>query len=282
MKIPYPWLCEYCDPGVGRGGDRRAAGDDRDRGRAGRGRRRPRRTASWSARWRPSSTPTPTGCGSAPSRAARASGRSSRRAQRRRRPDRRRGSPGARMPGGELRKAKLRGVASEGDDPLGLRAGDRRGRRRHPRPRARDRGRHCRWPRVRLRTEPVLELEVTPNRVATASASGALPGRTNAISAAPLAPEPWSEDAEAGGEGKARLRLGRGRGPRSLGPRFTARVFAGRPGRRPSPLWLQARLTAAGQPGSINNVVDITNYVMLLTAQPLHAFDLDKVPGGAL
>ena len=65
-----------------------------------------------------------------------------------------------------------------------------------------------------------------------------------------------------------------------LCPRFTARVFTdvtiG-----PSPLWLQARLTAAGQ-RPINNVVDITNYVMLLTAQPLHAFDLDKVPGGAL
>ena len=62
-----------------------------------------------------------------------------------------------------------------------------------------------------------------------------------------------------------------------LCPRFTARVFTdvtiG-----PSPLWLKARLIAAGQ-RPINNVVDITNYVMLLTAQPLHAFDLDRVPG---
>ena len=65
-----------------------------------------------------------------------------------------------------------------------------------------------------------------------------------------------------------------------LCPRFTARVFEDvKIG--PSPLWLKARLTAAGQ-RPISNVVDITNYVMLLTGQPLHAFDLDRVEGARL
>ena len=65
-----------------------------------------------------------------------------------------------------------------------------------------------------------------------------------------------------------------------LCPRFTARLFEDvRLG--PSPPWLKARLMAAGQ-RPINNVVDITNYVMLLTGQPMHAFDADLVAGGTL
>lgn len=60
-----------------------------------------------------------------------------------------------------------------------------------------------------------------------------------------------------------------------LCPRYTARVVRNvKLG--PSPKWMTDRLTAAGM-RPINNVVDITNYVMLELGQPLHAFDYDKV-----
>ncbi len=65
-----------------------------------------------------------------------------------------------------------------------------------------------------------------------------------------------------------------------LCPRFTASVIQGVT-LGPSPAWMQERLLRhAMRP--INNVVDITNYVMIETGQPLHAFDYDLVRGKQL
>jgi phenylalanyl-tRNA synthetase beta chain len=187
--------------------------------------------------------------------------------------------PGATMPGGaKLGEAKLRGVRSSGmilsaaeleiaADAAGIMVLD-----------------DGVVPGTALSevlpiAEPVLELEVTPNRVDCFGIYG-VAREVHAVTAAALGPEPWAEDAPAEGEGRAEDYASVTVEVPDLCPRFTARVFTD-VAIGPSPPWLQARLSAAGQ-RPIVNVVDITNYVMLLTAQPLHAFDLDKVPGGAL
>jgi phenylalanyl-tRNA synthetase beta chain len=138
----------------------------------------------------------------------------------------------------------------------------------------------------------VLELEITPNRPDCLGVFG-VARELHAATGAPLAQPPWSEDLGSegplGGAGD-----GTGAGDRGAGGalaevnvecpdlcrRFTARVFEDIT-IAASPLWLKARLMAAGQ-RPINNVVDITNYAMLLTGQPLHAFDLDHVAGARL
>jgi phenylalanyl-tRNA synthetase beta chain len=187
--------------------------------------------------------------------------------------------PGATMPNGmKLRKAKLRGLPSEGmilaadelelgDDHEGIMELDPSFAAGTPLSEALPLG------------EAVLEIEVTPNRSDCFGVHG-VAREVHAISGAPLADDPWAEDAPAEGEGEASGYASVAVEVPELCPRFTARVFTDvKIG--PSPLWLQARLAAAGQ-RPINNVVDVTNYVMLLTAQPLHAFDLDRVPGGEL
>lgn len=62
--------------------------------------------------------------------------------------------------------------------------------------------------------------------------------------------------------------------------RFTARVIRGvKVG--PSPAWLADRLRTIGQP-TINNVVDVTNYVLMECGQPLHAYDLARLAGAEI
>jgi phenylalanyl-tRNA synthetase beta chain len=188
--------------------------------------------------------------------------------------------PGAVMPDGtKLDKAKLRGVESNGmilseaeleigDDADGIAVLEEDG-----------------WaPGTPLGevipvSEPVIELEPTSNRVDCFGIYG-VAREVHAITGESLADAPWDGDAEATGEGTVTDYASVNVEAPELCPRFSARVFTDvQIG--PSPLWLKARLIGAGM-RPINNVVDITNYVMLMTAQPLHAFDLDKVPDGAL
>lgn len=65
-----------------------------------------------------------------------------------------------------------------------------------------------------------------------------------------------------------------------LCPRYSALVFENVTV-QPSPLWLQYRLEAAGL-NPINNIVDVTNYVLTELAQPMHAFDADTLRGGTI
>jgi phenylalanyl-tRNA synthetase beta chain len=126
--------------------------------------------------------------------------------------------------------------------------------------------------------DEVLELEITPNRPDLMGVYG-VARDLHAVTAAPLAEDPTEADAEPSGDDSAEDHVSIEIDP-EICLRFTARVFEDvKIG--PSPLWLKQRLTAAGQ-RPISNVVDITNYVMLTTAQPLHAFDLDRVRGARI
>ena len=60
-----------------------------------------------------------------------------------------------------------------------------------------------------------------------------------------------------------------------LCPRYVAKLILGVK-IAPSPFWMRRRLEAVGV-RSINNIVDVTNYVMLEMGQPLHAFDFDRL-----
>ena len=122
----------------------------------------------------------------------------------------------------------------------------------------------------------VLDFELTPNRGDWASMLGiarevrALFGGT--LRLPPLAPS------EAGAPTASAIDVAID--DRAGCHRYVARLVRGvRVG--PSPAWVVAKLEVAGM-RSVNNVVDVTNLVMLELGQPLHAFDLDRVRGGSV
>ncbi len=123
--------------------------------------------------------------------------------------------------------------------------------------------------------DAVLDCEITSNRPDCLSIWG-LAREVAAITGAPLRP-PLDDEPPAEAEGAVEDLVGLRVEAPDLAPRYMARVLTDvRLG--PSPLWLRARLEAAGM-RPISNVVDVTNYVMLLVGQPLHAFDLDRLAG---
>lgn len=119
--------------------------------------------------------------------------------------------------------------------------------------------------------DTVLELEITPNRPDCLSMVG-VAREVAAITGAGLK-EPFSMPAEAGTPATDAVSVDIA--DASLCPRYTARLIRGvKIG--PSPEWLAERVIASGS-RPVNNVVDITNYVMFELGQPLHAFDLGKL-----
>jgi phenylalanyl-tRNA synthetase beta chain len=123
---------------------------------------------------------------------------------------------------------------------------------------------------------PVLDFEVTNNRADCLSHYG-VAREAAAIYRLPLRPLQLTlrEDKEKTSRA-IRVRI---ECP-DLCPRYTARVLRGVTV-QPSPLWLRERLAALGQ-SSINNVVDIANYVMFELGQPMHAFDLARIQESSL
>ena len=127
-------------------------------------------------------------------------------------------------------------------------------------------------------SETILEFELSPNRPDLLGVWG-IAREVAAVTGTQLCP-PDAEEPAAGGPGVVDDHVSLRVEAPDLCPRYMARVFTGVTV-GPSPAWLRARLEAAGM-RSVSNVVDVTNYVMLLTGQPLHAFDLDRMAGATV
>ncbi|MFE4710520.1 phenylalanine--tRNA ligase subunit beta [Paenibacillus sp. NPDC056722] len=190
---------------------------------------------------------------------------------------------GAKLPGLVIKKAKLRGVLSQGmicsAKELGLND------KLLPKelqegilvlPESTEIGLDI--TKVLDLNDEVLEFDLTPNRSDCLSMIGAAYEVSAILGRELKLPQPEKDIVEAGGSAANDISV------RILNEElcshYTARYITGvKPAA--SPLWIQNRLMAAGV-RPINNIVDITNYVMLEYGQPLHAFDADTIDGGIL
>jgi len=178
---------------------------------------------------------------------------------------------GATLPGGlTIKRAKLRGVESQGmmcsEAELGT-AGDASGLLILS-PDAPVGEAYSAYAGL---SDTVLELEITPNRPDCLSMTG-VAREISAITGAPFI-IPSSTPVESGDPAASLVSIEIA--DPTLCPRYTARVVRGlKVG--PSPVWLAERVIAAGA-RSVNNVVDVTNFILYELGQPLHAFDMGRL-----
>ncbi|MDT0121817.1 phenylalanine--tRNA ligase subunit beta [Paenibacillus sp. RRE4] len=191
---------------------------------------------------------------------------------------------GAKLPGGlDIKKAKLRGVVS-----LGMICSAKElGMNDKLLPKEQQEGILVLPENTEIGTpisqvlgldDHVLELDLTPNRSDALSMRGAAYEVGAILGREVTLPNPKDQLVEAGDEAanhisveiKAQEKCSH------YAARYVTGIKLGA-----SPLWMQNRLMAAGV-RPINNIVDITNYVMLEYGQPLHAFDADKLENGRI
>src|SRR5438552_4175126 len=177
--------------------------------------------------------------------------------------------PGARLANGtEIRRSKLRGIESEGMlcSPIELSLGEDAS------------GLLILSPDAKIGAliddlfpaDTILDVEITPNRGDLLSHFG-LAREIAALTGKKLRAPASLKTAEATGSG---IKISALRECPFYSARKIDNVKVG-----PSPNWLQAKIESVGI-RSINNIVDISNFVVLELGQPTHAFDADKLIGG--